>query len=347
MTKRAVLPKKTRGPGRPAGRFTQHRRIEGMRELLEAHGQGATIEELAAVMRVSTRSVRRYLRDLHEQLGIEPVPTVPGGPNRWRFKPNERGRSITLRRTQAYLLLAARKTFEPLRGSALFDELDVAHRQLLQVAERPLRTAHTVDIQPTARLEDRVVVVPYPARSYVASGGDLDEIFRAAAELRVVRFRFHDEARVRACPYVIALHDGGVHLVGLDLTRDAVRVFPLDGIRDATTEGQRFELPLDFDAERLVLGAFGPIAVEDRRRAVIEFDARVADEVRSRKHHPDQRVATSRDGRVRLAIPVGDRAALVRWVLGFGAAARVIEPDDVRDLVREELREALRRIEAR
>ncbi|HEY1960419.1 MAG TPA: WYL domain-containing transcriptional regulator [Polyangiaceae bacterium] len=341
--KRSIIPKKARGPGRPSGRFTQHRRIEGMRELLEAHGQGATIEELATVMRVSTRSVKRYLRDLKEQLGLEPVPTVPGGPNRWRVKPSERGRSITLRRTQAYLLLAARSAFEPLRGSALFDEIDVAHRQLLQVAERPLRTAHTVDIQPTARLEDRVVVVPYPARSYVASGGDLDEIFRAAAELRVVQFRFRDEARVRVCPYVIALHDGAVHCVGLDVARDAVRAFPLEGIRDATTEAQRFELPIDFDPERLVLGAFGPVETEDRRRAVIEFDARVADEVRTRKHHPDQRVATSKDGRVRLAMPVGDRTALVRWVLGFGAAARVIEPDDVRDLVREELSAALRK----
>jgi predicted DNA-binding transcriptional regulator YafY len=343
MTKRALLPKKARGPGRPSGRFTQHRRIEGMRELLAAHGQGATIEELATVMRVSARSVRRYLRDLKDQLGLEPVPTTPGGPNRWRIKPSERGRSISLRRTQAYLLLAARRSFEPLRGSALFDEIDVAHRLLQKVAERPLHTAHTVDIQPSARLEDRVVVVPYPARSYVASGGDLDEIFRAAAELRVVRFRFRDEARVRACPYVIALHDGAVHCVALDLARDQVRVFPLDGIRDAVTEAQRFELPFDFDPERLVLGAFGPVAAEDRRRAVIEFDARVADEVRTRKHHPDQRVATSRDGRVRLALPVGDRAALVRWVLGFGAAARVIEPDDVREMVRDELREALRR----
>ena len=343
MKKKAILPKKARGPGRPSGRFTQHRRIEGLRELLETHGQGATIEELATVMRVSPRSVKRYLRDLKEQLGLEPVSTTPGGPNRWRIKPSERGRAVTLRRTQAYLLLAARKAFEPLRGSALFDELDVAHRQLLQMAERPLRTAHTVDIHENARLEQRVVVVPYPAKSYVANGGDLDEIFRAAAELRVVRFRFGDE-RVRACPYVIALHGGSVHFVALDLGRATVRAFPLDGVKDAVTEAERFELPIDFDPERLVLGAFGPVPAEDRRRAVIEFDARVADEVRSRKHHPDQRVATSRDGRVRLAMPVGDRDALVRWVLGFGSAARVIEPEDIRDAVREELMETLKRL---
>jgi predicted DNA-binding transcriptional regulator YafY len=343
VSRNVILPKKARGPGRPEGRFTQHRRIEGMLAVLEGHAHGVTIEELAGVMRVSTRSVRRYLVTLRDQLGLEPVPTTPGGPNRWRIRPSERGRAITLRRTQAYLLLAARKTLEPLRGSALFDELDVALRELLQVAERPLRASHTVDIQPNARLDERIVVVPYPARSYVAQGGDLDEIFRAAAELRVVAFRVQGEGRLRICPYVIAIHQGCIHCIGLDLEQRAVRVFPLDGIRDAEIEAQRFELPADLDPERLVLGAFGPVAAPDERRAVIEFDPAAAVEVRMRKHHPDQRIATSRDGRVRLALPVGNREALARWVLGFGSAARVIEPDDLRQLVRDELREALRK----
>jgi len=43
-------------------------------------------------------------------------------------------------------------------------------------------------------------------------------------------------------------------------------------------------------------------------------------------------------------MPVGDRDALVRWVLGFGSAARVIEPEDVREAVREELMETLKRL---
>ncbi|HSQ62506.1 MAG TPA: WYL domain-containing protein [Polyangiaceae bacterium] len=342
MTRRALLPRKARGPGRPEGRFTQHRRIEGMRELLESHGQGATIEELATVMRVSVRSVRRYLRDLQDQLGLEPVPTVPGGPNRWRVKPSERGRAVTLRRTQAYLLLAARRAFEPLRGSALFDELDVAHRQLQQIAERPLRTAHTVDIRPDARLEDRIVIVPYPARSYAEQGGELDEIFRAVAELRVVSFHFGGE-RVRVCPWVLAVFGGDVQCIGHDVDKRAVRSFPLDGIEGAEIRPERFELPADFDPERLVHSLLGPVALPDRRRAVIEFDARVADDVRTRRHHPEQRIATSRDGRLRLVMPVGDREALVRWVLGFGSAARIVEPADVALRVREELREALRK----
>jgi predicted DNA-binding transcriptional regulator YafY len=344
LSRNVLLPKKARGPGRPEGRFTQHRRIEGMVELLEGHGHGVTIEELAAALRLSTRSVRRYLVSLRDQLGLEPVPTVPGGPNRWRIKPSERGRAITLRRTQAYLLLAARKAFEPLRGSALFDELDLAHRELLQVAERPLRAAHTVDIQSNARLEERVVVVPYPARSYTDSGGDLDEIFRAAAELRVVAFRSETGERVRICPYVIAIHGGAVDCIGLDVDRREVRVFPLDGIREAEVQADRFELPPDLDPERLVLGAFGPVTSGDGRRAVVEFDPSVAVEVKSRRHHPDQRIATSRDGRIRVALPVGNRAALVRWVLSFGSSARVIEPEDVRQLVREELTEALRKM---
>ena len=71
MTRAALLPKKARGPGRPAGRFTQHRRIEGMRELLESQPGGVTLDDLAVVMRVSPRSVRRYLKDLKGHLELE------------------------------------------------------------------------------------------------------------------------------------------------------------------------------------------------------------------------------------------------------------------------------------
>lgn len=346
MSRNVILPKKAKAPGRPTGRFTQHRRIEAMMVVLEGHSQGVTLEELAAVMRCSTRSVQRYIFTLRDQLGLEPVPTAPGGPNRWRIRPSERGRAITLRRTQAYLLLAARKAFEPLRGSALYDELDVAHRELLQVAERPLRAGHTVDIQPDARLDERVVVVPYPGRSYVGHGGVLDEVFRAAAELRVVSVRAATDGRterVRFCPYVIAVVRGAVECIGLDADRNEVRVFALDALSDPEIEAHRFELPADLDPERMVLGAFGSVPAPDGRRAVIEFDPSAAAEVRSRKHHPDQRIATSRDGRIRVALPIGHRPALVQWVLGFGSSARVIEPDDLRELVREELRQALKK----
>ena len=57
---------KTRAPkrGRPAGSFTQHRRIDKLRELLESEPRGLTLAEIAQSLRITPRSVHRYLRAL-------------------------------------------------------------------------------------------------------------------------------------------------------------------------------------------------------------------------------------------------------------------------------------------
>src|SRR5258708_23969847 len=147
--------------GRPVGKFTQHRRLDFLREKLEAHAAGLTLDELAGMLRVTTRSVRRYLRELARVTELESIEVRPGGAHLWRIKPSERGRSVALRRTQAYALLAARRVFDVLKGSALFDEIDVALRQVEQVAHRPfVRAAVRGDISSDARLEDRFAYVP-------------------------------------------------------------------------------------------------------------------------------------------------------------------------------------------
>src|SRR5215472_8755597 len=97
--------------GRPAGRFTQHKRLSRLIEALESNPAGLPLRDLAAAMRVTTRSVRRYLDYLERETDLESIPTAPGAPNLWRIKPSERGRALMLRRTQAYGLLATRHAF--------------------------------------------------------------------------------------------------------------------------------------------------------------------------------------------------------------------------------------------
>jgi predicted DNA-binding transcriptional regulator YafY len=77
-----------------------------------------------------------------------------------------------------------------------------------------------------------------------------------------------------------------------------------------------------------VHGEFG-LGKPSKARALVEFDARVADEIRSKKIHRDQRVAMSPDGRLRLSVPLVNVDAFIGWVLSFGDAATVVEPPEV------------------
>ena len=345
--------------GRTPGKFTQSRRLDHLRTQLELHTAGLTLEDMAGLLRVSTRSVRRYLRELALLTELEVVEVALGEGSMWRIKPSERGRAVNLRRAQAYGLLAPRRVFEVLRGSALFDDIDHAFRQLEQVAHRPTaRTGTRGDVSAEARLEHRFAYVPPAPRARAGRGEDIDAVFQAVSDAAVLRFRYREDgeghadgakrARITAHPYALVLHGGSVTCVAHDVDRALTRAFALETMSDLmTSESERFELPAEFQLEEWLQGDFGVARAVRTLKVMVEFEPRVADAVRGRKVHPSQRVAVAADGRVRasLVVPSEPRvmASVRGWVLAFGAAARVLEPRELADDVAAELRRALAR----
>src|SRR5688572_7196738 len=105
--------------------------MDRLRELLEKHPRGVSLYDLADAIDVSPRTLRRYLREIERHYDLEQVETRGGGAVLWRVRASEMPRKIELRRTQAYALLAMRRIFEPMRGSTLFEEIDMAIGKLL------------------------------------------------------------------------------------------------------------------------------------------------------------------------------------------------------------------------
>lgn len=338
--------------GRPEGRFTQHRRIDKLREVLENEPRGLTLDDLARTLRLTHRSVRRYLRELDGATDLESIETTPGGAHLWRIKPSERGRAVPLRRAQAYAILATRRALEVLKGSALFDEVDLALGHIEKIAQTPFRMHGRAEISGERGLEERFFVLPPQPRSYAARGEDVDELFRAVADLRVLRYRPRTRPgepradRVVFHPYAMVVHKGSIVVLGARSTArpnaDA-EIVPFEAMTEIrASETEHFVLPATFDVAHYVHGEFG-LSRPSKVRALVDFDARVADEVRARKLHKDQKTATSADGRLRLSVPVGNVDAFVAWVLSYGDAARVVEPAEIARRVGETLHRAAAR----
>ncbi|HTQ44013.1 MAG TPA: WYL domain-containing protein [Polyangiaceae bacterium] len=359
MPLRPIPRHKSSSAGRSPGKFTQSRRLDLLREKLETHTGGFTLEDLAIMLKVSTRSVRRYLNELGLVTELEGIELAPGAEKLWRIKPSERGRAVTLRRAQAYGLLAARRVFDVLKGSALFDEIDLALRQVEQVAHRPaVRPGVRGDVASDATgLEDRFAYVPAVPRAYGNRAEDVDAAFQAVADMTVLRFRYREPgadgaggrpARLTTHPYALVLHEGAITCIARDVEHRTTRAFLFDRMSELLThEQERFEVPDDFALDEWLHGDFGVARAQKALKVMVEFDARVADAVRARKVHPSQRLASAPDGRLRasLAVPASpDVVARVRaWVLGFGACARVLEPKELADEVALELRRAASR----
>jgi predicted DNA-binding transcriptional regulator YafY len=313
-------------------------------QLLHQHPRGVTIAEIAAFLQVTTRSARRYLREMH--VDLEAVPERPGGQKRWRIPPVDVPRRIAVRRTQAYALLAARPLFDAMRGSSLYEEIDLASETLLGIARRPGRgpNAGVAD----AGLERRFRYLPFAPKDYTAVSEELDNVFSAVADLHPLACRYpsptgdgHD--RLKLHPYALLFYKDALWCLALDLARSAVRALELAEMRDtACADHERFSIPEGFELDDYVQGQFGIWPTPTKQhRVVIDFAASVRDHVVGRSVHKSQRIEPLDDGGVRMRLELGDLTEVTSWILGFGSLARVVSPRDLRERVAEELRRAL------
>ncbi|HEY4157785.1 MAG TPA: transcriptional regulator [Polyangiaceae bacterium] len=331
--------------GRPKGKFTQHRRLDRLREILEKHPRGLSLYELADALGVTVRSMRRYLKEIEREYDLESAPTRGGGALLWRVRSSEMPRKVELRRTQAYALLAARRLFEPMRGSALFDEIDMAVGKLLSFAQRPGRgpNAGLAD----ARLEERFLYLPHAPKNYAEKTEELDDLFQAVSDLRPLTLSYRSaakasEERITIHPYALVLHRDSIYCVGYHVGRGEIRTLLLDRMRDTEAAvSERFELPADFHVDQYFEGEFGIWRDAKPHKVVIDFDAKAAEYVRMRKVHGSQKLAAIGGGGVRLTMTVGNLNQVVSWVLEWGGRAKVVEPQELADRVVEELEGAL------
>ena len=333
------------GPGRPRGGFTQHHRFEFLREVLTRHPRGLTLYELSNLLDVSPRTVRRYMKEMAREYDLENVAPRDGGPRAWRIRASELPRKVALRRTQAYAMLAARRLFEPMRGSALFDEIDLAVNRLMGIAQRPGRgpNAGVAD----ARLEDRFLYLPYAPKDYAQKTEELDDLFQAVADLRPLTLMYRSlarpvEERITIHPYALVLHRDSIYCIGYHLQRGEVRTLVLDRMRNTEFSfDERFEIPADFDVNDYFQGEFGIWKADRRQKVVIDFDAHAAPYVRMRKAHASQKLSALPGGGVRLTMNVGSLKPVLSWVLEWGKRARVVEPPELVERVASELKDAL------
>jgi len=335
-------------PGRPRGKFTQHKRMSELRALLLRHPKGVTLSEIAAHLEVTPRSARRYLKEICRKLDLEAVAEGPSGQKRWRIPPVDLPRRVAVRRTQAYALLATRALFEPMRGSTIYEEIDLVGQDLLGVARRPGRGPNAGIVG--ERLEQRFLYLPFAPKDYSRQAEELDNLFQSVANLSPLRCRYPRPAdgvleSMVIHPYALLLYKDAIWSIGLHRDSDEIRTFALDAMRDSQClDDDHFELPDDFSVGDYAQGQFGLWRQgEYGHRVVIDFHASVAEHIQTRQVHATQRNEPREDGGVRVTLELGDLTEVAAWVLGFGSLAQVVEPASLREQVRGELERALGR----
>ena len=131
-------------------------------------------------------------------------------------------------------------------------------------------------------------------------------------------------------PYRLWYANNGLYLVGHDHRENALRTFAVERIQSAKLTNRRFEIPPDFNFEEFRKAAFNIIWGEPQE-VKIRFSASQAPYIKERTWHPSQQIEPEPDGSIILTLKVGDLGEVKRWLIGFGAEAKVLVPDELRE----------------
>jgi predicted DNA-binding transcriptional regulator YafY len=313
--------------------FTRHLRLLN---ILNLRREGVEVDEVARELEIGRRTIYRDLEVLQES-GFPLVNDQDGRKTRWKIDEDYRHRlHLALNWHELFALVTATDALAGLRGTILHDSLKQALDKIRatlprDLAQRCLRFAQMASAEPGGR-------------DYSIRGAALRALAEAIEVKKTVVARYRPlgpkrQKRSRKIdPYHLRMAGDGVYIIGWCHSRKAIRTFLLDRFDSVEPTDEAFELRGDIASE--LEPAFQMWSGRPRKVRFI-VSAEVAQLLLERKPHPSARVQRLTDGRgeVRMTCAIGP--PLIAYLTGLGPKVRGIEPEELREAVREQHMSAL------
>ncbi len=302
--------------------------------VLRGHPEGIRPPEIARRVGVATRTVYRDLRALEEEVGV----AVWSENGLWGVVGEEFLPPLKLTLDEAMAVVLSARLM--VRYADKYDpDLASAFEKLEEVLPRPL----------AEHVERTLDVLAQHGRD-AAFSERVHRLTRAWAERRVVTLQYEPakygpdavarEAVVR--PYLIepSLQTHALYLIGWDETRNALRTFKIERIRDVALTPRTFELPEGDGVEAQLRRAWDIIADQPPTPIHLRFSPSVAARVEEATWHPSQKVERQGDGSLLWRATVAGTIEIRLWILSWGDDVEVLEPGTLRNDVAQTHRRA-------
>lgn len=309
-----------------------------MMELVRRAG-GVRADELVDRFELDDRTLRRYLADLRD---ID-VPLVDEGRGEERVvsvDPRWRRTGVQLSLAEVLSLHFGRTLFTFLDGTSFVQDMEEAIERL----EPAISRGHA---ELATQLDRKFLAVPEHAKDYRGERSEvIDDLVTALVYDNPVDVRYQKASgltrRYRLHPYTLGIYRQGLYVFALDVEASQVKSFAVERIEEiARARNERFKYPADWDPRGHIRNAFGIIsgpAVTVR----LAFSPEVRTYVRERRWHPTQKLVQRPDGWLELTIEVALTVEVVSWVHSFGPDVKVVEPRELYNRVRDDLKRAAR-----
>lgn len=267
------------------------------------------------------------------------------GEARWRLQFAAKRNVITLGRGQIVPFGLAKLALGFLEGTDLYQQLETIIGRLQQGAPPDAR-------KHLRELKKKIAVVPFGPKRYLEQADVLNELLSALLYDNKLRVRYRSPGK-RAkdhvlSPLTLLLYREALYFVAAfdDAQGELDRplLFAVDRVLEAEwLRKERFTYPEDYDPQTITDGAFGLMGGGDEQEVEVLFDAEQAAYIRERDWHPSQKLRKNGDGRLKMGLRVKGVWGVYRWLMGHADTSEVVGPPELREKVREALKQALAR----
>jgi len=298
-------------------------RVLTVLELLQSHGR-MTGAQLARRLEVDIRTVRNYVETLID-LGI-PVEAERGRYGAYRLMPGFKLPPLMFTEDEALALTLGLKAARRMGLALTAPAVEGALAKVERVLPGSLRTR-------VQAVEEAVLLHLAPPRDLPAQAMVLT-LSTAVQEQRQVLLRHRsaqgEETERRFDPYGLVYRAGRWYAAGYCHLREAVRVFRLDRIQQATLHDERFSHPAEFDPLACVLRTLAEQPGAWRVCVVLKTTIEQAESLLPAG------MATLEDTRegVEARISVEDLEWMARFLVNLGIPFVVREPAALRQTLR-------------
>ena len=316
-----------------AGLEMEHQQTQLARQwrlirLLSETPDGLPLKTLAERLKTTTRTISRDLAELQE-VGFH-IQEHAGAHGRkfWQM-------SVPLKQMspfhydEAAALYLGRRFLEPLMQTFLWDAADSALNKI-----RSLLGSQQ------ARSLDRLLAAFSEPKSdwnrYADKSSTIDTLITGCEDRREVKITYRSlasnkEETYAIRPYELSICGGTIYVTGYSCKSRGIRQWKLERMSSALPTNVKFEKPVDFE--------FTAFASPDDplQKIRIVFDRQVARFVQEHRWHESEKITERPDGSLLVEYELAETVLLKTRLLSYGRHAQVLEPESLRNAMREEI----------
>jgi predicted DNA-binding transcriptional regulator YafY len=296
--------------------------------------QGKSVPDLAEGLHCHRRTVYRDLEAL-QAAGFPVYTDRVGGRNLWALLDTAKNSiPIPFSLPELMALYFSRGMMKVLQDTVFYDSLE-------SLFDKIKSTLPPEYIDYLGHIEDSLEVRAKPYKQYGKIRDIIEKVSQAAVNKKRIEIAYYAMSRKsqtlrKIAPYKIWFFDGTFYLIANCGLRQDIRIFALDRIKALKITDEDFATPEDFNIDEFMKSSFGvfhgkPVHVR------IWFAEDIAEYIQEKIWHDSQRIESQNDGSIIFEAEVAGTEEIKFWVLKWGAKARVLAPESLRQETRKEV----------